>query len=463
MTLITGSINTGLSAITDDDGIASFDNTNMMYYTMQNGTIVVNYHIPVGKQSVSVKPDGDIVKFPELKTNLTITKATVNIKADSIKANYHSNKNFTILVTNKKTGDAMKNIVLKLDMPQTSAKTYYLYTDVNGTARIAVGNLSGGVYNVTVSINETKNINKKSIDRTITINPEKAKISTKSYKVSYNTGATATIKLTDEKTGKALSGIYILVQLYTGKKHDDYVFQTNKYGKVKFSAPLAVGKHKMVVSTADTRYTAPSVTKQITVKKATGKFSAPKVKAYYKEGKAFIVKLVNTKKNKQPIYGANINLKVFVSKTQYYAYNGQTGADGKLRLTIDLKPGTYKVEVSTDDTKNFTAKKITSKITVKKASAKITAKKLTAKKGESKKFKITVTNKKNKKAVVGVKVKVKVSTGSKSKTYTLKTNSKGIAKLNTKSLSVGSHKVVIKSADKYCSASKATSTIKITK
>ena len=60
-------------------------------------------------------------------------------------------------------------------------------------------------------------------------------------------------------------------------------------------------------------------------------------------------------------------------------------------------------------------------------------------------------------------MKVKVYTGKKYKTYTLKTSSKGIAKLNTKSLSVGTHKVVVSSANKYCVAKSAKSTIKITK
>ena len=52
------------------------------------------------------------------------------------------------------------------------------------------------------------------------------------------------------------------------------------------------------------------------------------------------------------------------------------------------------------------------------------------------------------------KIKVKVYTGKKYKVYKLKTNSKGIAKFNTKKLSVGSHKVVITSLNKYYKISK---------
>lgn len=49
--------------------------------------------------------------------------------------------------------------------------------------------------------------------------------------------------------------------------------------------------------------------------------------------------------------------------------------------------------------------------------------------------------------IKNVKVKLKIYTGSKSKTYIVKTNSRGIAKFNTKNLNPGSHKVVITSAD----------------
>ncbi len=45
------------------------------------------------------------------------------------------------------------------------------------------------------------------------------------------------------------------------------------------------------------------------------------------------------------------------------------------------------------------------------------------------------------------KIKVKIGTGSKAKTFSVKTNSYGVAKINTKSLKTGAHKVVIISND----------------
>lgn len=61
-------------------------------------------------------------------------------------------------------------------------------------------------------------------------------------------------------------------------------------------------------------------------------------------------------------------------------------------------------------------------------------------------FKVKVED--DDKRVKNFKLKIKVYTKSKSKSYTIKTNSKGIAKFNTKVLKRGNHKVVITDADK---------------
>ena len=62
-------------------------------------------------------------------------------------------------------------------------------------------------------------------------------------------------------------------------------------------------------------------------------------------------------------------------------------------------------------------------------------------------LKVKVKNDDTEKPIKNLKLKVKVFTKSKSKTYIIKTNSKGIAKFNTKSLKLGDYKVIISSAD----------------
>ncbi|MDO5820231.1 MAG: hypothetical protein Q4Q32_00250 [Methanobrevibacter sp.] len=453
-----GSIRFGLSSslTIDENGIASFNlNTekfSTLYYFLGS-----NY-IPVGDYNFTISGEGQLKG--NATANVTIEKADVNITANKFTGDYGTTEKFKITVTSA-AGELMKDIHLQLYMPQTSGKYYNVTTNENGTCEITVSGLVGGDYNVTVSTidNNTNNASKNS---SIVINKVKVKIDTSSKTMYYNSGSTAKITIKNAKTGKAVAGVYVFVRLYTSStKYNDYLFMTNSKGVVEFSAPLDVGKHKMIVATADTRYEGSSVTKTITVKNAPAKITAAKKTAYYKQGKYFVVKVTNTKNNK-PIYNAKLNIRVFVTSTKYYNFNGRTGANGQIKLSMDLKPGTYNVVIIDKDS-NMVAKQATSKMVIKKAPAKFSAPKVTAKKKANKYFKVKVINKKTKKIIPGVKVKVKVYTGKKSKTYTIKTNSKGIAKLSTKSLKVGNHKVVITSANKYVKASKKTSSIKITK
>lgn len=151
--------------------------------------------------------------------------------------------------------------------------------------------------------------------------------------------------------------------------------------------------------------------------------------------------------NKKAISGVKLALKVYTGKSAktYYVYTNSKGV-AAFKLASTLKIGTHKVEISSAS-KNIIIDKKTSTIKVNKAKTIAKAPKVTVKAKKSKYLKITVKNKATKKAINKLKLKVKVYTGKKAKKYTLKTNKKGVAKLKTKSLKKGSHKVVISSGN----------------
>lgn len=75
-------------------------------------------------------------------------------------------------------------------------------------------------------------------------------------------------------------------------------------------------------------------------------------------------------------------------------------------------------------------------------------------------FKLTVKNKKTKKALSGIKINVKLASNNFTKTYVLMTDKNGIAKLDTKDLVTGNYRVVIAPANnKYLISGKSTITI----
>ena len=86
---------------------------------------------------------------------------------------------------------------------------------------------------------------------------------------------------------------------------------------------------------------------------------------------------------------------------------------------------------------------------IKKGAFKASAAKVKNKLNKDQYFKVKVISTNTKKPAKDLKVKVKVYTGKKYKTYNIKTNAKGIAQLNTKSIAKGTHNVVVNSGDKY--------------
>lgn len=271
----------------------------------------------------------------------------------------------------------------------------------------------------------------------------------------YNSGNLATVKITDRDAGKGVAGAVVIVQIFTGDKSNAYLYSTDDDGIVDIYESVAIGSHRIVVSMAGTGYENVSASKDFTVKKANAKITANKVSAYYNSGKNLTIKVTNTD-NGKAIYNAHVNVKMTGSGSKYYTASGQTLVDGTVKISLDdIVPGTYNVVVSNDEGKNINAKKATTKVTIKKIKAKATAPKVTVKYKKSKTFKITV--KANNKPVKKAKLTLKVG----KKSYSLTTNSKGVASFNTKKLAVGKYAVSITSKDPiYAFSAKSSIVIK---
>ena len=179
----------------------------------------------------------------------------------------------------------------------------------------------------------------------------------------------------------------------------------------------------------------------------------------YDSGKTFDINVLDA--NNNPVANLELTVKIYTG-SKYVTKILTTNAKGVATFigasTLDI--GNYKVEI-TSKSGEYSISKTVSSIKVSKAGTVVVAKKLTAKYKKSKYFTVTVKNRATKKVVKGIVVKVKIFTGKKAKTYKIKTNAKGIAKLNTKKLKIGKHKVVISSGNnKYTINKKSTIRIK---
>ena len=186
------------------------------------------------------------------------------------------------------------------------------------------------------------------------------------------------------------------------------------------------------------------------------KFSLTKKEFTYNSGKTLDVKITTTNSS----YLDN-GMYVVVSKSNDMwdpISSSKVNKDGTAHRKIStLSAGTYYVFAYyyMDDGSGFTVG--SSKIKINKAKPSVSTPKVTAKYKKSKYFKVTA--KFNKKALKNLKIKIKVYTCKKYKTYTLKTDKKGIVKINTKKLKKGTHKVVITSGNSNYYISKSSKII----
>ena len=137
----------------------------------------------------------------------------------------------------------------------------------------------------------------------------------------------------------------------------------------------------------------------------------------------------------------------FILKGKYYKVKVKNGLAKKIIICPFL--GIYNVKAKYNGDSTYKASsarfKLGSDLKVKHKYSKS----ITVRKGSKQYYRITVINQYTKKALKKFKIKVKVKTNKKWKTYTIKSNSKGVASLSTKNLSAGTHSVLICSAYKY--------------
>ena len=179
---------------------------------------------------------------------------------------------------------------------------------------------------------------------------------------------------------------------------------------------------------------------KFTIAKAKATVRASSVNVIYNSDTLNNVKIISAK-TKKSIGGLLGTVKIYKKSKLVKKLTFRTTSLGKLNLAnvIKLASGKYKIVIEGKTKYNtFIFTKKTTTLTVKKSKVTVKAPKVTNKHKKSQYFKVTLKNE-YKKPIKSVKVKIKVG----SKTYNVKTNKKGIAKINTNQLNVGKYTVSI--------------------
>ena len=180
----------------------------------------------------------------------------------------------------------------------------------------------------------------------------------------------------------------------------------------------------------------------------TRKITAKSIKAYSNKKFTYTVKLTD---NNTPVSGETIELTIFDSNDNDVYYTAKTNSNGIATFKIGPQSkGKYMAYIETYDL--FEEKYITV-IQNPKTKTTVKAPGVTAKYKQNKYFEVTVKNYQGK-PIKNLKLTLKVLNNHKYTYYKIKTNSKGIAKFNTKKLKAGNNIVYIYNPDKKYDISK---------
>ena len=336
---------------------------------------------------------------------LVITNKTSNIAADPLVA-YQSENAFTATLT--VDGIPLKGRTVDFTI---NGKTYSKTTDSNGVASLPIG-LKKGNYPITVSYAGETNIDKVSVKSIITA------VTNKNLKIvapalnAYSSNSNV-FKATLTVDGLPLEGRSVGLTI-NGKT---YYVNTDSKGVASLPIGLKKGSYPITVSYAgETNVNKASVTSKVIVfTTKTSKIAAPPLVAYLSENSFTATLTVDG----IPLEGRTVDFTIN-GKT----YSKTTNSKGVASLPIGLKKGSYPITVSYAGETNINDASVTSKIIcITTKASKIVAPALTAYSSDSNVFTATLIV--DGFALEGRSIDFTIN----GKTYTMTTNSKGVASL----------------------------------
>ena len=194
--------------------------------------------------------------------------------------------------------------------------------------------------------------------------PVKVTLTAKALSTTYDSSKAFTVTALD-KNSNPVSGLKIALKMNTGKSFKNYYVTTNAKGVASFSdaSKLAVGTHKVEITSSNTKYDVKGTQSTIKISKAKTTVKAPKVTGKFKKSKYFRVTVKN-QATKKVVKGIKVKVKVYTGK-KYVTKTIKTNAKGIAQLNIKtFKIGTHKVVISSGDSKYIISAKST--IVIKK-------------------------------------------------------------------------------------------------
>ena len=231
---------------------------NPYYKSSKDGSVMVPLPLKPGKYRMQL----DCYYLVDSSHIVTIKKNSAKLSAPEFKTSYDSGKYFKVNIKSTSSKKSLYSVEIKIKVyTGKKSKTYTVLTDKNGVARFSLSKLSIGEHKISISAGSYAGA--KTISSKITIT--KAKTTIKAPKVSNKLKKSQYFKVTVKHKESKNPVKNTKVKLKIGKK--TYKVKTDKKGVAKFNTKgLKVGKHKVVISSGNNKYTM-SAKSQITIKR----------------------------------------------------------------------------------------------------------------------------------------------------------------------------------------------------
>jgi hypothetical protein len=314
------------------------------------------------------------------------------------------------------TGKALSNQKISL---KVKSKTYSANTDKNGIATVKTAALAIGTYDVTVTYSGNGNYSSKSLSKSVKVlSSVSGKDLTKYY--GSSTYYTATFWKDNSVLANTKVAFYI-----GGKK---YTYTTNKNGVATVKVGLKPGKYTI---TATNPASNEKLSNNLVVKKDKTTITGNS-KTYILPYNYYTYHVSLTTAHGSPVKNSKV----------YFSYDGKnvtatTDSKGKASTVIPLlAKGTYKITYTFKGNNGLYSSSSSGTIIIKSADNKLIASDLKMSYKDGSKFSVKFTDNNNK-VLSGKTIKFILN----NKTYSAKTDSKGIAKLDIGDLKPGTYKI----------------------
>lgn len=323
----------------------------------------------------------------------------------------------------KSNGNALANKYVKI---KVNTKTYTVKTNSKGKASLALNNLKKGTYKVI-------SYNKDGLSATNTVriyNIATTKLTTSSYTFLPNDTKTITVKLTTSLNDDSNSGKVIRIKI----ADKNYYKKTDSKGIAK----LDVKSVKKGIYTVEYRYSGTKFIKSSQSKNQLTIFDTNQSSLSIKGTSRFGYGAGTSLKVCLTAGGVPLSKRAVTFTIEGIKHTGTTDNDGIVSVPVELKIGSYTIDVEAESKFRIDGTSKSFSIEVfQRAPSKLAWKSGTSYKDSSQSFKVLLTNSEGK-AISGGKIELTID----GETYSGKTASNGYATIKT-SVALGKYDVSV--------------------